>query len=58
MTGRTRQRIDIVAVGAVGADRAFVERLVTRRDLAAKVARAQFAEAVASMALLLPKPST
>lgn len=51
-----RQSIDIMAVGTDDADRGFLERLVTRQELAAKVACAEFARAVESMALLLPKP--
>lgn len=42
--------IEIMAVGTDDADRAFLERLVTRRELAAKVERRQLDRGIATMA--------
>lgn len=50
----TRHGIEIMAIGTDDADRAFLDRLVTRRELAAKVERRQLRQGIASMAGLLP----
>ncbi len=50
----TRHGIEIMAIGTDDADRTFLDRLVTRCELAAKVERRQLGSGIASMAGLLP----
>jgi Mg-chelatase subunit ChlD len=49
-----RHGIEIMAIGTDDADRTFLDRLVTRRELADKVERRQLRQGIASMAGLLP----
>lgn len=50
-----RAGIEIMAIGTDDADRAFLDCLVTRRELSRKVAIPQFNHAITDMARLLPK---
>jgi hypothetical protein len=49
-----RANIDIMTIGTDDADRSFLEEIATRKELAAKVARAQLEQGIVSMARLLP----
>lgn len=49
-----RTNIDIMTIGTDDADRSFLEEIATRKELAAKVARAQLEQGIVSMARLLP----
>jgi Mg-chelatase subunit ChlD len=46
--------IDIMAIGTDDADKAFLDRIVTNKDLSVKVARQQLQQGITSMARLLP----
>jgi len=48
-----RANIDIMTIGTDDADRSFLEKIATRKELAAKVARAQLEQGIVSMARLL-----
>lgn len=48
--------IDIIAIGTDDADRAFLQRLASRSDLALKVPRVELQSGVAGAAKLLPAP--
>jgi len=49
-------KIDFIAIGTDDANQDFLQRLATRKDLAAKVSSAKFAKAIASASNLLPPP--
>ena len=51
-----RARIDIMAIGTDDADRAFLSKLTTRRDLAVTAKSDEFEHAISSMAVCLPAP--
>lgn len=46
--------IDIMAIGTDDADKAFLERIVTQKELSFKVSREKFEESIISMAKMLP----
>lgn len=49
-----RHGIEIMAIGTDDANRDFLERLVTRKDLSVKVSREQLSQGIVSMARMLP----
>jgi Mg-chelatase subunit ChlD len=49
-----KMRIDIMTIGTSGADRHFLERLATRKELSVKVAVENLKEGITNMARLLP----
>jgi len=49
--------IDIIAIGTDDADRAFLEKIASRSDLAVKVASAQLESGIAGAARMLPAAS-
>lgn len=49
--------IDIIAIGTDDADRAFLEKIASRSDLAVKVANAQLESGIAGAARMLPAAS-
>ena len=51
-----RSGIDIMAIGTDDADRAFLSKLTTRRELAVTVSSDKFEHAISSMAVCLPAP--
>ena len=51
------QGIDIIAFGTDDADRAFLEKIASRSDLAVKVSSAQLESGIAGAARMLPAAS-
>jgi Mg-chelatase subunit ChlD len=50
------EQIDFIAIGTDDANQAFLQKLATRKELAAKVSSDMFAKAIASASNLLPPP--
>jgi hypothetical protein len=48
--------IDFIAIGTDDANQAFLQKLATRKELAAQVSSDMFAKAIASASNLLPTP--
>jgi Mg-chelatase subunit ChlD len=47
--------VDIMAIGTDDADKEFLERIVTQKELSFKVSREKFEESIISMAKMLPE---
>jgi Mg-chelatase subunit ChlD len=51
-----KDKMDIITIGTDDADQEFLKKLASKTQLAKKVAKEQFSEAISSSAMMLPAP--